>query len=225
MNTIKIKILFFLQKIVFRTLNLTKILENNVKVSGLSRGLKNVTFEGSNALWERCYFSGNIKVGYGTTFGFNDFIAGNVTIGKYCQLDSDVAIHSTNHPINHLSTYINRNLFDGELAQFREMRTITIGHDVWIVHNALIIGEIEIRNGAIIAAGSVVTKNVHAYSVVAGVPARVIKMRFNNNIVKQVEELEWWNKSKEELEKIKPLFFKDLSKVTDLYEGDAYCTS
>jgi len=216
----KNKIILLLQKIVFRTLNTTRVLKGNVKVSGLSRGLNNVTFEGDNGLWERCFFNGDIKVGYGTTFGFNTFIAGNISIGKYCQLGSDVAIHSTNHPISYLSTYINKNLFDGELSKLKEVKNITIGNDVWIGHNALIIGEIEIGNGAIIAAGAVVTKDVPPYSIVAGVPAKVIKMRFNKRIIQQIEELKWWDKNDKELEEIKPLFFRNLSKTTDLYEGE-----
>ncbi len=221
MNNFKRIVLFFIQKIVFRTLNMTKTMENNVKVSGLSRGLENVTFEGDNGLWERCFFHGSIHVGYGTTFGFNNFISGNVTIGKYCQFGSDVAIHSTNHPTSYLSTYINRNLFDGELSKLKEINTVTIGHDVWIGHNALIIGNVNIGNGAIIAAGAVVTKDVPPYSIVAGVPAKVIKKRFSDKIIKQVEALQWWDKDKNDLEKIKPLFFKDLNRLSDLYEGGA----
>ena len=93
---------------------------------------------------------------------------------------ADVAIHTTNHPIHYLSTYINKRLFEGALSTLKENKKTSIGHDVWIGHNAIILGGLTIGNGAIIASGSVVTKDVPAFSVVAGIPAKVIR-EFKNN--------------------------------------------
>jgi virginiamycin A acetyltransferase len=100
----------FLKKILFKILNAT---ESNEKTDsfGYSRGLQNVSFEGKNAVAHGCNFSGVIKIGYATTLGYNNFIHGNVTIGKYCQLGVDVAVFTKNHPTNYMSTYINKNLF------------------------------------------------------------------------------------------------------------------
>jgi acetyltransferase-like isoleucine patch superfamily enzyme len=192
--------------------------QDGVSISGFSRGLQNVQFEGKNKVPDRCNFSGVIKIGYATTLGYNNFLHGNITIGKYCQLGADVAMHSTNHPVNYLSTYINKNLFNGELSALKEVKNIEVGHDVWIGHNAIVVGEVRIGNGAIIASGAVVTRDVAPYSIVAGVPAKEIKKRFSEKIIQEIESLQWWDLAEEELEKIKPLFFKNLQEAKSIYD-------
>jgi acetyltransferase-like isoleucine patch superfamily enzyme len=211
----QIRILF--KKVILFFLNTVEETEN-VKLSGFSRGLQNVDFTGQNAVPDGCNFSGKIKIGYATTLGVNNFIHGNISIGKYCQFGADVAIHTTNHPIHYLSSYINKNLFSGELKKLKENKETFIGNDVWIGHNALIIGGVTIGNGAIIAAGTVVTKNVEPYSIVAGVPSKVLKKRFTNEVIQEIEKLEWWHKTPEELDKIKPFFFKNFNNRKSIYE-------
>lgn len=191
--------------------------KENVTLTGFSRGLQNVTFEGKNVVSDRCVFSGKITIGYASTLGFNNLLGGTISIGKYCQLGADVAILATNHPLHHITTYINSNLFQGELNQFKEEKQITIGNDVWIGHNVIIVGNVTVGNGAVLAAGSVVTKDVPAYSIVAGAPAKMIKKRFSDKVIHEIEDLNWWNLSKEELDKLKPLFFKNLKDSESLY--------
>ncbi|QTD37562.1 CatB-related O-acetyltransferase [Polaribacter batillariae] len=186
-------------------------------ISKEAQGYENVFFEGENGIPERCKFSGNIKIGKFTTLGVNNFLHGNIEIGKYCQIGVDVSIHTTNHPIYYLSTYINKRLFNGELAQLKETKKTIIGNDVWVGHGAIILGGIKIGNGAIIAAGSVVTKDIPSYAIVAGTPAKVLKFRFEERIIEEIEELKWWDLNKNELQKIKPLFFKNLSNKTSLF--------
>jgi acetyltransferase-like isoleucine patch superfamily enzyme len=198
-------------------LNTPKI-NNNVVLTGYSRGIQNVVFEGKNAVPDRCNFSGNISLGYATTLGYNNFLHGNISIGKYCQLGADIAIHTTNHPTNYMTTYINKNLFKGELKKLKGTNTVVIGNDVWVGHNALIIGNVKIGNGAVIAAGAIVTKNVSPYTIVAGVPAKPIRKRFSDAIINEVEALKWWDMSEVELEKIKPMFFKDFNNNTSIYK-------
>ena len=70
---------------------------------------------------------------------------------------------------------------------------VVIGHDVWIGYEALILGKGRIGNGAVVAARSVVTRNVAPYSIVAGNPARHVKFRFDEAAVKALEEIAWWN--------------------------------
>jgi virginiamycin A acetyltransferase len=190
----------------------------NVQISGFSHGLQNVNFEGKNAVPDRCNFSGKISVGYATTLGYNNFFGGNISIGKYCQIGADVAIHTTNHPIHYLSTYINKNLFDGELNRLKDTKKVIIGNDVWIGHNVIIVGNITIGNGAILAAGAVITKDVLPYTIVAGVPAKQINKRFSDIIINEIENLKWWDLSETELENIKPLFFKDFTNKKSIYE-------
>jgi virginiamycin A acetyltransferase len=206
----------FVKRLLYYFLN-TQDKREKVSISGFSRGLQNATFEGKNKVPDRCNFSGTIKIGYATTLGYNNFLHGKITLGKYCQLGADVALHSTNHPSNYMTTYINKNLFDGELKSLKTNKEIVVGHDVWIGHNALVLGNITIGNGAIIAGGAVVTKDVAPYSVVAGVPAKEIKKRFSEKIISEIETLAWWDLPEEELEKIKPLFFQDFSKMDSIY--------
>ena len=188
------------------------------QVVGKISGIQNVKFGGKNKIPNGCSFSGNVFLDYRTTVGINNWIHGNVKIGKYCQIGANVMINSTNHPINYISTYINSELFKGDLYELKETKSISIGHDVWIGHGAIILGGASIGNGAIIAAGAVVTKDVPNYSIAAGIPATIKGTRFNENICKELEELKWWDKSDAELEKIKPLFFKNLKEANSLYE-------
>lgn len=208
-NWIKKGLYFFLN---------TPSINDDVLLSGFSRGIQNVVFEGKNAVPDRCNFSGKISLGYATTLGYNNFLHGDITIGKYCQFGADVAIHSTNHPTSYLTTYINQNLFNGELKALKEVKKVVVGHDVWIGHNAIIVGNVTVGNGAVIAAGSVVTKDVAPYAIVGGVPAKEIKKRFTETVIKELEELQWWDKSEKELEEMKPLFLRDFSNLKSIYE-------
>jgi virginiamycin A acetyltransferase len=207
----------FIRKMLYYFLNIT-VESDKVILSGFSRGLQNVVFEGKNAVPDRCNFSGNVKIGYATTLGYNNLLVGKITIGKYCQLGADVALHATNHPISSMTTYINKNLFNGELKGLKEENEIVIGNDVWIGHGVIIVGNINIGNGAILAAGSVITKDIPAYTIVGGVPAKIIKKRFSNQIIQEIETLKWWNLSEVELEMIKPLFFKNFKTADSIYE-------
>lgn len=210
-------ILRLLKKVINKILNASEE-KDGVIVNGSIKGINNVVFEGENRVPNGCVFSGSIEVGYATTFGLNNYVFGNISIGKYCQIGIDVAFHSTNHPVNYLSTYINKNLFEGELSTLKTTKKIIVGNDVWIGHGVIVIGDVTIGNGAIIAAGSVVTKDIEPYSIVAGVPSRTINKRYSDSVIKEIEELRWWEKSKNELEIIKPLFFKNFKNKTTIYD-------
>ncbi|MBT8276145.1 MAG: CatB-related O-acetyltransferase [Bacteroidia bacterium] len=117
-----------------------------------------------------------------------------------------------------MSTYINKRLLDGLMTKYKTNERTIIGNDVWIGKNVIILGGVTIGNGAIIAAGSVVTRDVPHYHIAAGVPAKSIRQRFSDKVVEELLELEWWNKSEDEIEKLRPLFEKDLSKLNSIYE-------
>lgn len=188
------------------------------EISNRINGLKHLKCGKNIAIPEFCVFNGKIEIGDYTTLGIHNMFFGDVKIGKYCQIGAYVAIHGTNHPINHLTTYINYRLFDGELSNLKTSKPVRIGHDVWIGHGAIILSGVSIGNGAIIAAGSIVTKDVASYTIVAGNPAKSLKKRFDEQMIKEIEELRWWNLTRNELNKIKYLFFTDLSNFKSLSE-------
>jgi phosphonate metabolism protein (transferase hexapeptide repeat family) len=147
------------------------------------------------------------------------------TIGKFCSIAAMIRINPGNHPMHRATqshfTYRASAYFEGEHdeAEFFEWRRstpVTIGHDVWIGHGAIILPGRTIGNGAVIAAGSVVTKDVSAYTIVGGVPARPIRARFSDKIASDLEALSWWDWEHERLHAALP-DFRALS-ITDFIE-------
>ena len=78
-------------------------------------------------------------------------------------------------------------------------RQAIIGHDVWIGQSVTIMGGVKIGNGAVVASNATVTKDVPPYSIVAGLPARVIKYRFEQEIIRKLQAIRWWNWKYEEI--------------------------
>lgn len=141
------------------------------------------------------------------TYIGDNCIIQNTTIGKYCSIANDVLIGLGKHPKNLISTstlfYRIENAIGLQLIEndsdFEEYVNINIGNDVWIGARAIILDGIKVGSGAIIAANSVVTKNVPPYSIVAGVPAKIINYRFQEDKIEELLKLEWWNWTFEEL--------------------------
>lgn len=206
------KFLYIFKKIVFFSYEI----QGKAKVSIWSTGIRNIMFEGKNLVPEFCVASGKIKIGYCTTLGVHNFIFGDVNIGKYCQLGAYVAIHGSNHPLSFPTTYINKNLLGGDLIKLKVTNEINIGNDVWIGHNAIILSGVSIGNGAVIAAGSVVTKNVPPYSIVGGNPCRLIRKRFSDKIINELQELRWWDKDEDFIKKNETFFKTDLNTIDSL---------
>lgn len=129
-------------------------------------------------------------------------------IGKFCAIAANVRINALNHPMDRVSqhniTYRPNEYFlfakvDKDFREKRRQALVEIGHDVWIGHGAIILPGVTIGHGAVIAAGAVVTKNVAAYAVVGGVPAKRIKWRFVKSIRESLVKLTWWDWSHEKL--------------------------
>lgn len=124
-----------------------------------------------------------------------------VTIGKYCSLAENVHYFGANHPMDHVSTsayFYNKAL--GLNVHDVKRCTLEIGNDVWIAYGTIITaGCKKIGNGAVIGAGSVVTKDVAPYAIVAGNPAKVLRMRFQKDLVAKLEMLKWWEKTPQQI--------------------------
>ena len=132
----------------------------------------------------------------------------NTTIGKFCSIADNCRIGTASHTMNNISSspiftlknnatktsWTNKNI-----QQNNEVKNVNIGNDVWIATHVIIKDGITIGDGAIIGAGAVVVKDVPPYAVVGGVPAKVIKYRFSEEIIKKLEEIKWWNASDENL--------------------------
>jgi phosphonate metabolism protein (transferase hexapeptide repeat family) len=124
------------------------------------------------------------------------------SIGKFCSIAAHVRINPGDHPMQRISqhhfSYRASAYFDGaedDAAFFawRRSRPVSIGHDVWIGHGAILLAGRSIGNGAVIGAGSVVTRDVPAYAIVAGVPAKPIRRRFPQELASRIEALAWWD--------------------------------
>jgi acetyltransferase-like isoleucine patch superfamily enzyme len=143
----------------------------------------------------------------------------NVTVGKYCSIAKRVSVGLGFHPTNFISTspifYSPKNpLFKSIVKdkKFEDIKPSFIGNDVWIGANTVILDGVRIGHGSIIGANSVVTKDVEPYSIVGGVPAKLIRKRFLEEEIEFLLKLEWWDKPLDFF--IKPEVVKLFSEIT-----------
>ena len=141
-------------------------------------------------------------------------IAVNAEIGSFCSIASYCCIGGGAHPTNMISSspvfYNGRNCFGKNFSNipFEAENRVTIGNDVWIGEKVFIKDGIMIGNGAIIGALSIVTHDVPPYAIVGGVPAKVIRFRFDAETIKTLEDIKWWEMKEETLEKYAHLLEK-----------------
>lgn len=150
-----------------------------------------------------------------------DFIGDKLIIGKFCQIAAGVefVMNGANHRMNTVTTFP-FNIFDGweqdapPLSELPIKGDTVIGNDVWIGQNAVILSGVNIGDGAIVGANSVVGSDIPPYSIAVGNPAKVIRKRFDDELVGLMLEFRWWDKSIEEIKSLIPLLScSDLEKV------------
>ena len=134
----------------------------------------------------------NSDMGLGSYINYNTTLK-NTSVGKFCCISWNVCLYgASSHNYLAPSMYTSyhwKQIFGSSLEKKTAVKKTIIGNDVWI------------GNGAIVGAHSVVTHDVEPYSIVAGVPAKIIKYRFNKDIIKKIEKSNWWEKDIKELKK------------------------
>ncbi|CAI8322777.1 MAG: Virginiamycin A acetyltransferase [Polaribacter sejongensis] len=152
----------------------------------------------------RKYFSINKNINIGKfSYGcFTDEIPEGTTIGNYCSFASGIKVFNGNHGVEWATTH--PFLYNVALKMVKKETIIRhqlkVGHDVWIGSQAIILPSVKkIGNGAVIGAGSVVTKEVAPYSIVAGNPAKLIRYRFDQQTIDLLERKKIYNLTKKEL--------------------------
>jgi hypothetical protein len=124
------------------------------------------------------------------------------TIGRFACIAAYTRVNPGNHPMSRASQahfqYRASKYWEGEADEdaffdWRREHWVTIGHDVWLGHGAVVLAGNSVGTGAVVAAGAIVTKDVPAYAIVAGNPARVIRMRFEADIAERLMALGWWD--------------------------------
>lgn len=148
--------------------------------------------------WLRTLFAHYHKAQIGIySYGcFQPRLPQGTTIGKFSSMADGVSIIPGDHKIHAVTTHpFIYNPEVGVVKDFlRQDEPLTIGHDVWIGQNVTILSRVRtIGDGAVLAAGAVVTKPVPPYAVVAGVPATVIKYRFDEETIKKLLQMQWWD--------------------------------
>ncbi len=123
-------------------------------------------------------------------------------IGKFCSIAANVRINALEHPMERLTThklsyrpneYFRYLGVDGEFRARRQAKRVVIGNDVWIGHGAVITPGVTVGHGAVIGANAVVTRDVAPYTVVGGVPAKLIRKRFDDAAIERLLKLNWWD--------------------------------
>ena len=154
-------------------------------------------------------------------------------IGKYCSIACGVYIGASSHPLDFLTTHCfayskSAPSLYGDLITPKEFVVdisdtiyppVNVGNDVWIGANALIMDGVTIGDGAVVGAGAVVTKDIPPYAVVGGVPAKVIKYRFNEQTIEQLLDLKWWNYPKDFITRMP---FSDIKKCIEILKENEH---
>lgn len=215
-----------LLKFIYRYIWSILLRNRNIRISPYSYYNRSTKIEGNSVIHKGAKI-GNSEIGHCTYIGPNASLI-NCKIGRFCSIAENVKVISATHPSN---TYISTSpCFFSTLKQcgisfiknstFKEILDVNgydaiIGNDVWIGADVKIIGGKRIGDGAIIALGAVVTKDVPPYAIVAGVPAKIIRYRFKDDEIKRLLEIKWWNKPISELKKDANLF-SDIKNLNQL---------
>lgn len=204
---------YYIQKILGRWLDKPMIRE------GKSVGYSLVRSEKSNTVLGKCtnvvapFFLHNVSLDDYSYIAKNGSLS-NVSIGKFCSIGPNFCCGLGLHPTNGISTapmFYSTARQNGvtlcKECKFEELKQTYIGNDVFIGANATVLDGVRIADGAVIGAGAVVVKDVPPYAIAVGVPAKVVKYRFDETTVQNLLERKWWNDSETEFQKVERNFW------------------
>lgn len=174
----------------------------------INRKNKSAKLQEKNKIGHRTDIANSI-IGYGSYIGDDSYLR-RVRVGKYCSIGNEVRILYGTHPTDKFVsthpafystlkqagfTWVTKECFqERNYAIPEEKISVVIGNDVWIAGHVQILEGVKIGDGAIVAAGAVVTDDVPAYAIVGGVPAKIIRWRFDEEERSWLTELQWWDK-------------------------------
>lgn len=169
-------------------------------------------FDKNTLVYSPCSIS-EVIIGYGTYIASHSNVH-NTTIGKFCSIGPNFFCGYGIHPINGISTspmFYSTKKQNGITLSCKdkiiEREPIIIGNDVFIGANVTVLDGVKIGDGAVIGAGAVVTKDIPPYAIALGVPARVVKFRFDDIIITKMLKIQWWNWPEDQLKEIEQEFF------------------
>jgi acetyltransferase-like isoleucine patch superfamily enzyme len=142
---------------------------------------------------ERTYIDSECKVGKYTYIGKNCNLT-KVSIGNYCSIANNVSIGQGEHLLEMIST---SSVFYENAYEKLTQKDCIIENDVWIGSDSIILRGVTISTGAVVGANSVVTKDVPAFAIVAGCPAKILRYRFDNDKITEILKSHWWEHDKE----------------------------
>lgn len=189
-------------------------LQKKYKVQGLVIGLNSEIVDSTIGKFVALNFNvvfRNSSIGDHSYVNSNTHVY-NTAIGKFCSIGSNVQFGLGMHPTSMVSThpafFSKGKMFKtfSDEVYVEEYSEIVVGNDVWIGDGAVIMNGVTIEDGAVVAARAVVTKDVKAYSIVGGIPAKILKFRFDEEIIKNIKKTKWWDWEEERFEKEYKLF-------------------
>lgn len=170
-------------------------------------------------------------LGYGSYIGNHSII--DAKVGSYCSIGPRVRCIGGSHPTSGFAsthpcffstaaqggfTYVDEDAFDEDIFAENGL-FVSIGNDVWIGSDTLILAGVHIGDGAIVAAGAVVTNDVEPYTIVGGVPAKPIRKRFDDETIDRLREIEWWRKDRAWIEQHAGCF-KDVHELIAILQSE-----